>query len=46
MMDGVYGWAGDAEIKADAQPEQAEALEFLGAWHRAFGSREIRVGEI
>ena len=44
--DGCDPWAGNAEIKADAQPEQAEALEFLGAWHRAFGSREIRVREI
>ena len=44
--DGCDPWVGNAEIKADAQPEQAEALQFLGAWHRAFGSREIRVREI
>ena len=44
--DGCDPWASNAEVKADAQPEEAEMLTFLGAWHTAFGSREVVVKDI
>ena len=44
--DGCDPWASNAEVKAGAQPEQAEALTFLDAWHGTFGTREVVVKEI
>ena len=44
--DGCDPWASNAEVKAGAQPEQAEALAFLGAWYGAFGTREVVVKDI
>ena len=44
--DGCDPWDGNTEVKANAQPEQQEALEFLAAWHSRFGSREVVVREI
>ena len=44
--DGCDPWASNAEVKAYAQPEQAEALAFLAAWHKAFRTREVVVREI
>ena len=44
--DGCDPWASNAEVKAGAQPEQAEALTFLGAWHNTFGTREVVVKDI
>ncbi|MCY4372447.1 MAG: hypothetical protein OXC31_01665 [Spirochaetaceae bacterium] len=39
-------WATNAEVKAEAQPEQAEAATFLAAWVRVFGTREMMAREI
>ena len=39
-------WLGNAAVKADAVPEQAEAMAFLKAWHDLFGSREVTTADI
>jgi len=39
-------WLGNAAVKKDAVPEQAEAMEFLKAWHGMFGSREVTTAAI
>ena len=44
--DGCDPWASNAEVKAGAQPEQAETLTFLGAWHSTFGTREVMVKDV
>ena len=44
--DGCDPWESNAEVKAGAQPEQAEALAFLAAWHAAFRTREVVVRDI
>ena len=44
--NGCDPWASNAEVKAHAQPEQAEALSFLAAWHKELGTREVVVLDI
>ena len=44
--DGCDPWLGNAEVKADAQPEKAEAKEFFAAWYHAFGGREVTAADI
>ena len=39
-------WLGNAAVKAEAVPEQAEAMAFLKAWHDMFGSREVTTAAI
>ena len=41
--EGCDPWDGNRELKATAQPEQAEAQAFFAAWHTVFGSREVPV---
>ena len=39
-------WLGNAEVKANAQPEQVEALVFFEAWHSAIGTVQVSAKEI
>ncbi len=39
-------WLGNAAVKEEAVPEQAEAMAFLEAWHGMFGSREVTTADI
>ena len=39
-------WDGNAEVKANAQPEQLEALMFFEALHSAFGTAQVSVKDI
>ena len=39
-------WDGNRELKETSQPEQAELLAFLEAWHGVFGSREVVARDI
>ena len=44
--DGCDPWSSNAEVKADAQPEQTELLALLGALHSKYGTREVVVKEV
>ena len=44
--DGADPWLANAEVKANMQPDQAEALAFLEAWHEAFGTRQLQAKDI
>ena len=39
-------WLGNAAVKAEAVPEQAEAMALLKAWYDLFGSREVTTADI
>ena len=39
-------WLGNAEVKANAQPEQVEALMFFQALHNAVGTAQVSAKEI
>ena len=42
----VDPWDGNRELKETAQPEQAEMLALLEAWHIVFGSSEVLTRDI
>ena len=44
--DACDPWASNAEVKEDAQPEQAEALAFLRAWHDEYGSQAVLARDV
>ena len=44
--DGTDPWSANDDVKANMQPEQAEALAFFSAWHKAFGTRQLQAREI
>ena len=39
-------WDGNAEVKANAQPEQVEATMFFEAWHGAVGTAQVSAKDI
>ena len=43
---GADPWRANYEVKANMQPDQAEALVFLSAWHEEFGTQQLRAKDI